>query len=328
MTAPATDAGRRRRAFTLVELLVVIAIIAVLVGLLLPAVQSAREAARRMSCTNHLKQLVLAAHLHESRHKVLPPGSRLHDQRRQVGVSWRAIVLDGVEESALQEFIGLGADGGYDNAYPTHVPEVFVCPSSPDRPAVNGPYDPGTPTTLQLDRGWSSYAGVNGSGSTPEGVWDLNNVFDGDVDIDGVLYPGSEVKLSQVTDGTSQTLAIGERSYGVTRWDPLIEGSIWNGPPGPTRRIEEVKSIATKNVRYPINADPGQFGYYTLDADAPPGADKSLKVNDFYFGSHHPGGAHFAFVDASVHFLADDIDINLYRDLASRNGGEVSEESF
>jgi len=320
--------AHRRGAFTLVELLVVIGIIAVLVGLLLPAVQSAREAARRMTCANQLRQLVLATHLYESRHKVLPPGSRLHDMRQKAGVSWRVIVLDGIEESTLQDFIGLQQNGGYANAYPTHVPEISVCPSSPERPTNNGGYDPATPSTIQLDRGWSSYAGVNGSGATPEGVWDLTNTFDGDVYIDGVLYPGSEVKLSQVTDGTSQTLAIGERVYGVTRWDPFIEGSIWNGPAGPTRRIEEVKSLATKNVRYPINGDPNQFGYYGLDTTAPAGAAKTLKVNDFYFGSHHPGGAHFALTDASVQFLRDDIDINLYRALGSRNGGEVQDESL
>lgn len=325
MNASTSD---RRSAFTLVELLVVIAIIAVLVGLLLPAVQSAREAARRMTCANNLKQLVLATHLYESRHKVLPPGSRLHDVRQKSGVSWRAVVLDGIEEMALQDFIGLQDDGGYANAYPTHVPEIFVCPSSPERPTNNGAYDPATPATLQLDRGWSSYAGVNGSGATPEGVWDLTNTFNGDLYIDGVLYPGSEVKLSHVTDGTSQTFALGERVYGVTRWDPLIEGAIWDGPPGPARRIEEVKSIATKNVRYPINGDPNQFGYYNQDNTAPPGTSKSLKVNDFYFGSYHPGGAHFAMTDASVQFLRDDIDINLYRALGSRNGGEVRDDSF
>jgi prepilin-type N-terminal cleavage/methylation domain-containing protein len=322
------NAADHRRAFTLVELLVVIAIIAVLVGLLLPAVQSAREAARRMTCVNNLKQLVLATHLYESRHKVLPPGSRLHNVRQRAGASWRAMVLDGIEETALQDFIGLQDDGGYANAYPTHVPDVFVCPSSPDRPTNNGAYDPATPTTIQLDRGWSSYAGVNGSGATPEGVWDLTNTFNGDLYIDGVLYPGSEVKLSQVIDGTSQTLALGERAYGVTRWDPLIEGAIWDGPPGPTRRIEEVKAIATKNVRYPINGNPNQFGYYGPDTTAPPGAAKTLKVNDFYFGSHHPGGAHFAMTDASVQFLRDDIDINLYRALGSRNGGEVRDGAF
>jgi hypothetical protein len=307
----------------------VIAIIAVLVGLLLPAVQSAREAARRMTCANQLRQLVLATHLYESRHKVLPPGSRLHNLRQRGGISWRVIILDGIEETALQDFIGIQDDGGYAYVYPTHVPEIFVCPSSPERPTNNGAYDPATPATVQLDRGWSSYAGVNGSGATPEGVWDLASTpIDGDVYIDGVLYPDSEVRLSQVTDGTSQTLAFGERVYGVTRWDPLIEGVVWDGPAGPIRRIESVKSNATKNVRYPINGDPGQFGYYGLDTTAPPGASKSLKVNDFYFGSHHPGGAHFAMTDASVHFLRDDMDINLYRAIGSRNGGEVPDDTF
>jgi prepilin-type N-terminal cleavage/methylation domain-containing protein len=314
-----------RRAFTLVELLVVIAIIAVLVGLLLPAVQAAREAARRSGCVNHLRQLALATHLYESQRRVYPAGALLHEKREQVGVAWRGLVLEQIEEPALAEFLGVLSNGGYRNTYPTHVPSIFVCPSVPERPAKNGAYDPASPPTIltQLDRGWSSYAGVGGSGASDDGVWDLIGASNGDLYIDGVYYPGSETKPGDVTDGASQTLALGERAYGVTKWDPLFEGAVWTGPPGPARRIVEVKAIATKNVRYPINGDPNRFGYYGPDATAPTGAPRTLKVNDFYFGSHHPGGAHFAMVDGSTHFFGDDLDMNLYRDLATRNGGEV-----
>lgn len=320
--APATIV----RAFTLVELLVVIAIISILVGLLLPAIQSAREAARRMSCTNNLRQIAIATHLYESQSGTLPPGSRLHEEATKIGVSWRVLVLDGLEEQELQDTIGLRDDGGYDNAYPPYIPTVFVCPSSPDTPPTNPYLDPSAPLPdgTELREGWSNYSGVGGSGSTAEGIWDLTNTYDGEVYIDGVFYPDSRIKFSQVTDGTSQTLAIAERTYLVESLDSFVEGSIWNGSPN----LEEIRTLATKNVRYPINASPATFGYHFRDLEAPTGADRSLQYNDFYFGSHHPGGAHFALVDGSVQFLQEDIDINLYKDLATRNGGEVLEERF
>ncbi|MEO0532013.1 MAG: DUF1559 domain-containing protein, partial [Planctomycetota bacterium] len=210
------------------------------------------------------------------------------------------------------------------------IPNLFICPSSPTTPPVNGVVDPSEPPTpgLRLDRGWSNYSGVNGSGASSEGIWDLTNTFFGDVYVDGVFYPESRTEFAHVTDGSSQTFALGERVYVVTEFDPFLEGAAWAGPPGPTKRIDEVKSISTKNVRFPINGDPNLFGYYAADKSAPDGASKTLKINDFYFGSHHPGGAHFALVDGSTHFFADDIDINLYKDLATRNGGEVPEGSF
>ena len=101
-------------------------------------------------------------------------------------------------------------------------------------------------------------------------------------------------------------------------------GATWVGSVnGGVRTGEEVRMKATKNVRYPINADPERFGYWGLDPNAPAGADKSLKQNDFYYGSLHPGGAHFTMADGSVQFMHEDMELTVLQHLATRGGGET-----
>ena len=119
--------ARRRRGFTLVELLVVIAIISVLIGLLLPAVQAAREAARRSSCTNNLRQLSLATHLFADTHRVLPPGAILPRVRSAQGTGWRVLILPHLEEQAVEDVIGASEDGAMNDQSPASgVPSVLT----------------------------------------------------------------------------------------------------------------------------------------------------------------------------------------------------------
>ncbi len=294
---------RRSIGFTLVELLVVIAIISVLLAMLLPAVQAAREASRRSACANNLRQLAIATHNYETHKEALPPGSRLTDRQHKDGVGWRVLVLPYLEESPLYEEIAPQENGDITNK-DFATPTLFVCPSSPNSTAIG--------------EGRSNYAGIAGAGVTTENVWDLDNTFYSDVYTDGVFYPESHTRFAQITDGTSQTLALGERFY-MADFHLWVTGSVWVG----RSKIKEISMHATKNVRYPINADPAQFGYFRGDPLRPASDPGTLKTNDFYYSSPHPGGAHFAIADSSVRFLTDTIDINLYRDLATRDGGEV-----
>ena len=304
----------RRRGFTLVELLVVIAIISILMALLLPAVQSAREAARRSSCQSQMKQQALAALNHETTEGSFPSGARLHDDQKSESLNWRVYLLPFIEEQELLNQIGPRDDQGFDLKI-NQVPDIFVCPSAPTKPGEDGGW------------AWSSYVGIAGDSSTPNeeaGVWDLSNTITfGDVSINGMLFPDSRVRMGQIIDGTSKTYLMGEQVYlnGFHHW---IVGSLWTG--SDRSDPDRIQMHATKNIRYPINGDPNEYGYFGLDGNAPPGADQTLKQNDFYFGSHHPGGAHFSHADGSVAFYADNMNINLYRAMATRNGEEVDDE--
>jgi prepilin-type N-terminal cleavage/methylation domain-containing protein len=296
---------RQSPAFTLVELLVVVSIIAVLVAMLLPAVQSAREASRRSSCANKLHQLAIAASAYEGRHGVFTTGARLHESRNAEGVGWRALLLPDLEHAELYDAIGPRKDGGFANKEPIPgSPGVFVCPSAPE-PAGSG-----------AAWGWSSYDGVAGAGLVRGGVRDLKNTLYGDVYQDGLYFPDSRVRISQVVDGTSHTLAFGERAY-MESWHQWVVGAIWTG----SGRVEEIAMHATRNVRYPLGGPPGEFGYFSHDRERPNGVPATLLRNDLYFGSHHPGGAHFALADGAVQFLERSIDLNLFRDMATRDGG-------
>ena len=351
------------RGFTLVELLVVIAIIGVLVALLLPAVQAAREAARRMSCTNNLKQLGLASLNYETALGHLPRGSTIPGPNISAtgknGVSWLVAILPYAEQGNLSDQISeriknhLSNNGNQDpDAYFLSdlneiAIDLYQCPS--DDPAeMLDKYQP--------DMAASSYVGIAGSGysrasqidSSPGGDAELQELFDfyGDSGVagstqgannyDGVIYMGSRTELQEVTDGTSNTMLAGERWYSLRAW---TIGGYWTTGVGsgfskkpPTGAYYGQYGFAFKNVdrRYPINASLDDVGYYQLHdkgefqrPDMPPGAPQNMQTNDLLFGSFHPGGAIFTYVDGSVHFLTDDIELFVYESLASKNGGEV-----
>jgi prepilin-type N-terminal cleavage/methylation domain-containing protein/prepilin-type processing-associated H-X9-DG protein len=344
-------AGSRSGGFTLVELLVVIAIIGILVALLLPAVQAAREAARRMSCQNNVRQLGLACLNFESSRGHLPPGSTLTDKATKDGISWLVAILPYAEQSGISAAIDRQLDElkRQNNEDPSvyllqGLNEVAVgfyqCPSD-DPNELKDKYN--------KEMAASSYVGIAGSGASraPDesavskenfSFYGSKSSFNGAINYDGMFYMGSKTSFRQVSDGTSNTLLAGERWYSLRAW---TVGGYWTAgvgsgfnkrpPPGPWAGQY---GFAFKNVdrRYPINASLDAVGYlqnHNNDEDrpdAPDSAPKTMGTNDLLFGSFHPGGANFSRADGSVHLLGNDIDLTLYEALASKDGSEVVQE--
>lgn len=346
-----TATGRRMdaketpgRGFTLVELLVVIAIIGVLVALLLPAVQAAREAARRIKCTNNLKQIGLACLNYESSLRRFPEGSTVsRSWSPDQGVSWQVTILPYLEAANLSDRFKdeLENSGGPDlYALPDAINNIdidfYQCPSdNPDE--LKDKYFE--------DMAASNYCGVAGSAASraPDASETSQEVFQfdgnpngtrGAVNFDGMLFWASRVKQGEVTDGTSNTMIVGERWYSLRAW---TIGGKSEGVGGirnrsvPDYPFEGQEGFSYKNVtqRYPLNADLNSVGYlFNHDQGGerpvrPQGTQTTMATNDLLWGSFHPGGAIFVYVDGSVHFLSDDIDLDVYVALASRNGGEI-----
>lgn len=286
-----------RRAFTLIELLVVIAIIAVLIALLLPAVQQAREAARRTQCRNNLKQLGLALHNYHDTAQTLPPGwvgvtSGQPDVSGINGWSWGAKLLPQIDQTPLYNKIDFNMQVvGASNLAPraTVIP-AFRCPSDVGPPTWVMPSS-GTTTPLATVAA-ASYSGVFGkdevelcNGLAP-GVPCLSN---------GLFFLNSKIRFADVTDGLSTTLMLGER---LTResagWFYTWSGIVAGGE-DPIVRI---------------------LG----DTDVTPNRDL-IRMDEF--ASYHTGGAHFVLGDGAVRFISSHVDLNVYRNLSSRASGDI-----
>jgi prepilin-type N-terminal cleavage/methylation domain-containing protein/prepilin-type processing-associated H-X9-DG protein len=340
----------KRIAFTLVELLVVIAIIGILVALLLPAVQAARESARRMSCGNNLKNIGLACLNYESARGTLPPGGLNAEGDSQSGLGWPVWILPYCEgttvtEEALDVYKTSGdAYSGSMDALNRLIMPMYLCPSDPDIKNQQEKYG-------NADRRQMNYCGVAGSYYSRTGectrtkqsnlycVESTDPTFQQN-NFDGLLIQGWPVKLRQVTDGLSNTVMLGERWYAVRAW---MIGSYWRGstdPPrgrgvsGPPDGPQPTAALfAMKNITatVPLNHDLNISCYVghvnaTDRPSVPDTSAKTISVNDLPFGSFHPGGVNFCYGDGSVKFLTDDLDLDVYVALASRNGEEVISE--
>jgi len=330
-----------RSGFTLIELLVVVAIIAILLGLFLPAVQNAREAARRTQCKNNMKQIALALSNHHDLHGSFPAGHSLLEgtglsnsdefPRPRVGrygdeefFSWMTRILPQLEQSNLYDFIDWGSSawpnavgkapgGGSLNEVPL---TLLHCPS-------DVLVDEGTPIDGFFDHGGArrtSYLGVSGThqfdfteGNGPSGA---------DPGQNGMLYVNSYVKIRDVTDGTSNTLMVGERPPSRSGWYGW-----WFADAGPFPWFGAGGVVlGTHEWTY-------EGGHYISPPDdtfRPRNRDaliiNSATENDWHFWSMHSGGAQFAYVDGSVRFVSYGIDYDVFRALGTRDGGEVISE--
>ena len=329
----ASHRDRQSKGFTLVELLVVIAIIGILVALLLPAIQAAREAARRSACQNNLKQIGLACLNYESTRKEFPPGASYAHKvsKRNNGISWHVHILPYIEQSAISDDIQRQIDEA--KANDTELSATFLVDiNQKDLEMYHCPSD----TDLEFDgtgKVGSSYASVAGSAFSrgdEDGYIDPVG-WSGAVNVDGVMHVASKVRFGEITDGTSNTFLIGERWYLLVTW---ATGARSASSATPTEPEKYSTLYSTKNIdrRYPPNPDFNVVGYYkSHDNDydrpeMPAGASKTMAINDFPFASFHPGGVHFLYADGSIHFIDDNIDLDVYLYMASMNDGQVIEE--
>ena len=297
-----------RRGFTLIELLVVIAIIAILVALLLPAVQQAREAARRSTCKNQLKQIGVGLHNYHDVHDTLPPGGMLNAGN---GLSWHVMILPFIDYTPLYESVNfslrdnVAADqAALDAVLGTQKIPVYLCPSS-NKILQNGS------TTLYT----THYYGVMGptDGTTTSrytcighaAATECTTAAHGGYATTGVLGRNSRINFRDITDGTSNTIAVGE----ISNHKVPSTGADMVGYRKWHRGATTTASGGTKNVRWGINTT-------TYNG--------SSNFNNISFGSNHVGGCHMLFADGAVTFVSENVDMTVYQDSATRDGEETT----
>lgn len=331
------ERNRRLSGFTLVELLVVIAIIGVLVALLLPAVQAAREAARRTQCSNTLRQLCIALQNHHDIAEAFPNGIA---EPVNVGVAqfkraaaWSTYLLPFIEQQNAYDLI-LPDPRVPEIAYtPNLVPVVnransaFRCPSTTmDEVDPNPQID----ESSQLRFGTTNYRGCRGARDNPSGNNGLGSMFTVTVvpsqperrDLAswiGVLYPGYRVpeptEFQQIADGTSNTIALGEvekRPALLNAFEEWEEANASDENPDTPRWPTWPGAHGDKDDVLFNMWDPARSAINSGDRDSA--------------SSNHPGGAFFGFCDSSVHFLSESIAWEVYVSLGTRAGSEITVE--
>jgi prepilin-type N-terminal cleavage/methylation domain-containing protein/prepilin-type processing-associated H-X9-DG protein len=282
----------RRGGFTLIELLVVIAIIAILIALLLPAVQQAREAARRTQCKNHIMQINLALENYRMAHETLPPGvvnpeGPIRSEAQGYHFNWLTMILPYCEQQNVYRHLDF-SKSLYDEAnLPARQTKIslLMCPSDGG----------GVP---QPEVGVSNYVGSHHDSEAPI-----------DKDQAGVLFLNSRIRYEDLTDGSMYTIFFGER---VLEREPADLG--WGSG---TR-------FSLRNGGTRINAELESRRRQVEPQENVPPADPLLKVGGF--ASTHSGGAHFGMGDGSVRFISENVETTLLKQLTNRADGELPRE--
>ncbi|QDV24304.1 DUF1559 domain-containing protein [Aureliella helgolandensis] len=297
----------RNDGFTLVELLVVIAIIGILVGLLLPAVQAAREAARRIQCSNNLKQLGLALHNYHDTHRKFPYGYFDQDtyHRRD---TWMQQTLPFIEQTAFYNQYQ-NWTGQWVMDTPVELKDAtlpgFVCPSDGESPGKGG----GGGLRSGGEGFQGNYVVCSGSTQMTRPMTNLNGIF----------YNNSKSDMGDISDGTSNTLLVGESLVrpGTGGWGGA--GGYWGGGP---HGAFGFTALEPPNTTIPDQVYTCKTELYPHAPCIPVGG--AAEIQNFA-RSQHTGGAQFGLADGSVNFMSQSVDVLIYRALGTRNGGEVAQ---
>ena len=295
---------RDTRGFTLVELLVVIAIIGILIALLLPAVQAAREAARRSQCSNNLKQIGLVLHNYHDVNKVFPPGSLYHYSSSGVDtllttgiggdrISGWVLILPFMEQTAVHDLWDFNY--GYDNSQNAAGKKIpvdgYFCPSVP------------RPVKASSSQAYGDYAFSCGTGNI--------NSTRGSVFWRGTFGMNSICRFRDITDGTSNTIAGGEKcTEYVSLTSPQYRWG-WHG---------------SRNMVYAMNrrvVPDAAFPFIDYNGTVVPGTSAVWDDRWANFGGRHPGGAQFFVADGSVTFVSETIDMAVYQNLGNKADGNT-----